>query len=111
MRHNAPVLPPAAVCEILKACNQSGVREIEFHGLKVSFFATGATGWPAPEVHGEPSRPELAREIDQETLEHEALEAKEQELAELQITDPVEYERRMLEGDDLTETKERNEDG
>ncbi len=102
------------VCAMIEACSKSQVRELKFAGLHLSFnpqVEQAVIEWSPQETAGkkvsdsEPKTPDT--EISdqavaaqaQDTLEHEELRAKEQQLDELPLTSPLDYEKAMASGD------------
>lgn len=86
------------VCTIIKTCASNAVKSIEYGELKVEFYPNAATPITAP-LH-------LSEEIktNQETQTRESIEKKEMEmkeemLSQLQIEDPVGFEKLLASGE------------
>ena len=87
--------------KLIKACKENGVQELKFQGLHLTFGAT--------EIVAQESPPLATEIVEDRANEQEALTVKsaladkisekEDEVANLMITDPAEYERLILEGE------------
>lgn len=94
------------LCGILKECSRSGVAKLKFGELEVEFQK------PTEKLEGEPLSPRALTEILAEqqkihnvSLKTDEIRLKEQALAELPITDPLQYEELLMRGE-LTESDE-----
>lgn len=103
MANQKTALSSQEVCAILEAGAKNGVSVLKFGDLLVRFgrHATPTTAIPEPATTATVT-PETHEAQTKDTLEVEELRLREQELAELQITDPLKYEQ-MLEDGDLDE--------
>jgi hypothetical protein len=92
------------ICDIIRACGEQGVAELKFGDLQVVFPPKWGS-WPGQKPLSFASSSEAAlseaqtTQIAAETLEKEAISLKEDQLAELALTDPLEYERLLSEGE------------
>jgi hypothetical protein len=97
-------LDASDICAILKACGEHGVAELKFGDLQVVFPPKWGS-WPGQRPLTPASSSDNALSEAQtsivaaETLEKEAISLKEDQLAELLLTDPLEYERLESEGE------------
>lgn len=93
-------LTAADACRILKAAKEAGVRKLAFRGLEFT-FGVATPEWPKHQAHrttqSEQARSAPTTEEDQ--LEQEELRAKEDRLAEMPLTDPLEMERLLALGE------------
>jgi hypothetical protein len=109
VQHNAQSFPKAEeICKIIAACRESGVTRLTMGQLDILFGLVeakfpqathaGAPPTPGAEVPVETIR---AKQIEQEKLSHEEqeIEAKERRIAELMLTDPLQAEEMMRDGD------------
>lgn len=99
------------LCVIIDACKQGGVRELAVGGLMLKFSSLVTL---QPKANDGLVGPDL-RDADhvaqsKEALEIDELLTKEEQLAQLMIEDPVEYERQIVAGE-LEETVEDDGDG
>jgi hypothetical protein len=84
---------------IIEACVTAGVTELTFRGLEVS-FSGGRLRWTEPKAEElTPPVVAAAAQTDQETLEVEELEVRAQQVAELHLTDPLEFEKMLERGE------------
>lgn len=98
-------LSSVEVCSILQSCAQHKVMELKFQDLQVSFSKPTET-LPGEASVGATSRPPVKAMTDQQhsnnaraALEQDELLLREQQLEELKITDPAEYERQIRDGE------------
>ena len=89
------------ICAIVRVCVKSNVKELCLGELKVSFFDPNGTQKVAimPQVAQDPESLSKMKELDQKTLEALELEAKQDQLDEMLIQDPMQYEELVLAGD------------
>ena len=78
-----------SVCEIMKACRLYGVTTFESPEFKMSFL---------PITQVEHTIPKMAS-TDTSCIRERELITKEQQLAELHLTDPLAYEKMLLNGE------------
>jgi hypothetical protein len=109
---NAHFFPKAEeVCKIIATCRRNGVAYFEMGGLKVDFYApdarearvvspeslqvpnVGAPTTPVAEVPGKTIQAEA------EFIEEQGIQTREEQIAELLITDPLLAEEMMESGD------------
>lgn len=105
------VLKAEEVCSIISTCGTANVSELSFGDLHVRFGAPKPERQPeplAPVGQSQPTTPpspetvlseKEADRIAKETLELQELLTREQQMAELNLTDPVEYERQLAAGE------------
>lgn len=91
---------------MIKACCDSGVGKLFFRGLSVTFQGY-RPAWVNENSH---VNSPTADRIDTETTEQESFAAKEQQVAELMLTDPGEYER-LIEAGELEDGGRNSGDG
>ena len=95
------------VCRILEAGAKSGVRELNYSGLHVVYGQPAVPETLSPMAPGSAPLPVDLTETQHNTLakaslEKEELQTREDQLAELLVTDPLRYEE-MLQNGDLTD--------
>jgi hypothetical protein len=93
---------------IIKACQIAGVQEIVFRGLRLSFGETRPQWGKRKLSRGAKRREVEAEAIDQESLEKEEFATKDQQVAELVITDPAQYEQ-LIEQEELVDGEDDGE--
>ena len=81
------------ICALIKQCSESGVTEITFGELHISFASKAIEALPEQAIAG--TEPE---KIEQD-LERKEIEDKEDLLAHMLVEDPVAYERLRLAGE------------
>jgi hypothetical protein len=87
------------ICRILKASEESGILKLKFQDLEFE-RAPIITATPPLPTHAENAIPEEThKKQNQETLLVDELRQKRQELDEMLITNPAEYERMMTDGE------------
>lgn len=87
------------VCRILKASEESGILKLKFQDLEIERVDARSTPTPEP-THAENAiPPETHKKQNEATLLVDELRQKKQELDELLITNPHEYERMMADGE------------
>lgn len=98
LQKNKTSLKIEDVCTIIRTCATNAVRSIEYGELKIKFYPNAATPITVP-LH-------LSEEIktSQETQARESIEKKEMEmkeemLSQLQIEDPVGFEKLLASGE------------
>jgi hypothetical protein len=96
------------VCAIVKACGESGVSRLCFGPLDVQF--KGSLDNPQEHQSIVVTDPALQDEVTAVETERDEIAHKEDELAQLEIENPAEFERRMLAGD-LINSKDAGDDG
>lgn len=93
------------VCAIISKCAESGVTELKFGDLHVSFQpkseqTTQAATWARPAHHSDTEiSEELLRQTDKERLEQDERRFREEQLAEMMLTDPLAYEELLASGE------------
>lgn len=99
-------LKAEAICLIIRACAEAKVTEFEYGNLSLRFGTPSEPRSPKhtpvpPEAPQSPDNAlsERAKEIEVKTLARDEQLTKEQIVAELPITDPLEYERALANGD------------
>ena len=88
-------LTASEVCEIIKVCAASGVARIQYGALEVDFGSQSVAAEPQPHVVEE----SVISQVEQEAVLSAEVNAKQEELSSMLLTDPSEYERLMLLGD------------
>lgn len=86
------------ICAIIKACKESGVTLFTTGDVRIEFGEQVSHQiHPVPQV----SETDLAKQAEIAGLSEESdrLDAEEQDEFELHVTDPAEYERRLLAGE------------
>jgi hypothetical protein len=95
-------LTAAAVCDIIQTCARSGVAVLKFRDLEVTFGKLANVDAPlAPEAslpEAEISEPKL-RELHEESLNKDVERVREEQLEDLILTNPLEYERLYAAGE------------
>lgn len=95
-------LTAVEVCAILKACGEAQVRELKLGNLHVTFRRPASGGVraeaPPPPADTEISAANPITTDRRDTVERNILK-KEEELSQLMIENPAEYERALLEGE------------
>ena len=113
------VLSTDEVLRIIQTCAASGAIELKFNGLEIKFGAGKPE--PAPSPGESPSQtvqvPAVAEmteiqhtEQTKKAVEKDELLLREQQMAELMITDPLEYERQVNQGELEDDTDESADD-
>jgi len=89
------------VCAIIKICSESGVRELSFGGLKVSFGRHANEVLALDNTYAAPQAIHEAQAIEasQKAIEQEELSTKEEQLSQMMIEDPLEYEAMVARGE------------
>lgn len=88
------------VCQILKVCVRSNVKELRLGELTVSFFdPKGPQAEIMPQVVQDPESLSKMNNIDKSTRETLEYRLKQDQLEQMAIEDPVEYEKLQLSGD------------
>ncbi len=91
------------VCAIIKTCSESGVVFFSLGTLKISF-----KGVPIPEPLPPGFEPGLHEAVTAAAIEVDEVALREAQLAQMEIEDPLGYEKAISTGD-LTDSKERND--
>lgn len=91
-------LSPTDVSNIIKACAASKVSKLEFANLKVE-FSQGPDSQPMPSSNYVIPEAKAVQEGEAQALEQAEVESKVDQLSTMLLTDPVGYERLMIEGD------------
>ena len=84
------------IIDILKACKKAGVSEMKFGELSLSFGESHSKRHkksPDTEISDESRKAMVAQ-----SLELEEINSREDELAEMLLTDPVKYEALLMDG-------------
>lgn len=107
-------LRPEGVCLILEAGAKFGVRELSYAGLSVKFGISAERDEIPPPPNGAASLPldltdEQHHALERTELETDELLTREDQLAELLVTDPLKYEE-MLQNGDLTDDRKPDSD-
>lgn len=86
------------ICRIIKVCAQSGVQEIKFGDLHLIFGEIDKT--PTNNLRSVKTKPreQESQKISEEAQEKERLDNVAEYLSDLQLTDPLAYEK-LLSGD------------
>jgi hypothetical protein len=109
----APFLKAEEVCKILEACALYGASVIRFHGLEVEFVQLQEllpiVSGPAPTMPEEVREETIRRQKQAEIASHEEqeLQVREDQIAELLLSDPLRAEELMMQGE-LVSTGEDN---
>lgn len=99
------------VCKIIATCRRAGVSSLKLGVLEVVFGAqsapplpvlaqvskSGAAPTPAAEVPEETIRAQ--HQVEQDSIEEQGIQTREEQIAELIITDPLKAEEMMMDGD------------
>lgn len=93
-----------AVCKILEACALHGVAELKMPGLEASFFVTlgkthqiSGAGPTIPPLDAEQTIQAQER-VEKDSHEEQEIAVREEQIAELLITDPLAAEQLLEEG-------------
>lgn len=114
------VLSGEDVCRIIESCGKSNVRVLKFSGLHLRF---GVRAEPKRQADPEPGPLELmqaipasdpkileeAAKIQRKTIQQQEAALRQQQLDELILSNPEEYERRMASGD-LVDANDQSEE-
>lgn len=92
------------LCDLIKACSEAGVSELQFDNLRVTFNSKSSdTKRQEPQIqeYETPVFPEIveAKQAERQAISAEELNLREDELAMKLITDPAEYERLLVSGE------------
>lgn len=98
----AKIFTTAEICEIIRACGEAGVVELKFHDIHLKLIPQierkqekpSPSSLPATEI-AEPNHEKL----NERALLSEELTVKEDQLADLAITDPFQAEQLRLAGE------------
>lgn len=99
------------VCKIVATCRKADVSYLKYGVLEVWFRPARAEGapsepgqeqkvsatTPAEEIQGKPTQ--VQEQVEQESIEEQGILAREMQIAELRISDPLKAEQMMEEGD------------
>lgn len=90
------VLDSAGICSIIKQCGESGVRELKFSNLDLSF----GPAEPVIEENGQriPTAKEIA-EVERKHIEEIEQDVKETDLDYMRLMDPARYEELISSGE------------
>lgn len=86
------------VCAIIKTCAESGVMDLSVGSLKVS-FRNNPTLDPLHGIIAPDFNPHLQDVVTAEAIERDELALREDQLAQMEIEDPVGYEKAISAGD------------
>lgn len=95
------MLSGSEICKIINACAKKGVSKLQLGPLLVEFGQQNQTSAPSPVKLAFPEN--VIQEQEKESknaLEAEEINLREQQIAELQLTDPLKFEE-MLESGQL----------
>jgi hypothetical protein len=94
------------LCDLIKACSESGVTELQFENLRVTFNSKSSDTkrtelTQIQELRLEPSDPAFREygEAEKRAIRADELNIREDDLAMKLITDPAEYERLLVSGE------------
>jgi hypothetical protein len=115
MTHEA-YLTTDEICGLIKVCASNGVTSFKLGPLEVSFGLKpqeAIAPWreqspPVVEASGQPPEDSQAAYSSEEVLLRDELSTRQDQLAEMLVTDPLEYERLISEGE-LTNEEVRTE--
>ena len=96
-----PTLSATDVCAIIKECGQSGVRELKFYGLNLSFGNLVAAQAIEPVIVPHETQKKSDSQA-REAIERRELELKDEFVQDLLVSDPQEYER-LLRNEELVD--------
>ena len=100
-------LTNAEICGIIEACGKNNVRRFSFGGLVITF---GENGVENIQYENSPvAKTESTRKVDTESLLQDEIAIREGQLAMMDVTDPVQYEK-LLEQGELTNGKQKEEE-
>ena len=86
------------ICEIIKACGESGVVDLEFRGLHISFQARKDDCQDCLHTQSSGQMTAIPKIIDEDSLiQQDEMVIKELELEELKLQDPLQYETLLAE--------------
>lgn len=106
-----PFLSGEELCRLIDTCAKKGVVELKYGPLHVSFGLKQAKATPGPTIPA-PSPQYIQVEQDKahaEAIEHEEIVTREEQIAELLITDPLGAEEMLVRGQ--LEPEDKVEDG
>ncbi len=87
------------VCLIMKAGKDADVMELRFQGLEIKYGLAGPA-WPTRPVSNIPIPEAVAPDVQAEkSIDNFELRVKTQQMEELPITDPLEYEELLASGE------------
>ena len=99
-------LDPVALCAIIKQCGESGVQEFKWGDLHVLFSISGPPGRLPGIVH---TLAPLKSFLQEEVLPENEESARENQMEQLKLTDPVAYENLVTQGRIDSADSERSE--
>lgn len=115
------------LCRIIATCRRAGVSSLKLGPLEVVFGARSApplhevTVAPAQASHSEVAHTPAAQvpektiqaqaKIEADSIEEQGIQTREEQIAELLITDPLKAEEMMMEGDLIGETTDGSTSG
>lgn len=88
------------LCKILESCSKMGVAVLKFRDLEVSFTSPqsiGPSGQKLPEITENVIREQ--NQSEKSSVFEDEMDLREQQIAELLITDPLRAEELMAQGD------------
>lgn len=91
------------LCAILKACTESGVSELKFEGLEVSFW--GPTQTLPQAFNLSPEVIAAQEQVSQDVSVEQEVRSREDELAEMLVNDPEKFEDLLASGDLIESSK------
>lgn len=86
-------LSSSDICAIIKTCGESGVQSFKYFGLDITFIGKIPNGQDSYALSPGPVTAIRPIEIDKSIFAQEEYNLKEDEIAELQLTDPYKYEQ------------------
>lgn len=103
------------VCRILEVGAKSGVKELNFLGLRVVYGQPVVPESPTPTVPSlAPTSSDLTeiqhQALSEASLERDEVVMREEQLAEFLVTDPLRYEQMLTNGDLTDGSSELNDD-
>lgn len=87
------------ICALIRTCGEVGVKEVSFGRLHVVFGRKDQDTQASSPNLPDKALSEQSQSIEQRAFEQDEISTKDDQLAELVITDPLEYERLVASGD------------
>lgn len=113
-KHEKNFLSGAEICTIMETCAKNGVYTLKCGPLELTFHKPPESPKTAPEPTNSVTNPqdiiEVMKKTEQSSLEKEEILTREEQIAELMLTDPAKAEELMEQGE-LVADSEENEDG
>ena len=87
------------ISAIIKACGKAGVQEFSLGELRITFGTKTDPDLSVSPLSGEALSDEDHRKLNEQSLEQDEVRTRENQMEELLITDPAQYERLIIDGE------------